>query len=244
MKQVSPPREDPARETCSGAADANRRALVGGSVMGILASVIGSNGLGLAQAQTIAASGGPASDISDLWPEIDWIEDTTLRSQVIACWESAFRLSTLHPADLYSIPFSIKIPGCPVSFNAHKRCVAIVAYKSAKEMAGLFGAALPINLDVVLAGAILADVGKLLEYEMLNGKAVMSSHGRLVRHSVSGAHLALDAGLPDSVVHIVATHSGEGDLNERSTESWIVHHADFMCTDPFIAIAKKQLANR
>lgn len=131
-----------------------------------------------------------------------------------------------------------------MSFNAHKRCVAIVAYKSAKEMLGLFGGALPVDLDVVLAGAILADVGKLLEYDILNGKAVMSSQGKLVRHAVSGAHLAMDAGLPDSVVHIVATHSGEGDLNERSTESWIVHHADFMCTDPFIAIAKRQFANR
>ena len=32
--------------------------------------------------------------------------------------------------------------------------------------------ALPIDMDVVIAGAILIDVGKLLEYEKVDGKAV------------------------------------------------------------------------
>lgn len=242
MKRVSPTPEDPASEEYA-QTDTNRRALVGGSVAAVLASIAATNGSAFAQSKLTAPSVS-ADDICALWPEIDWLRDAGLKSKTIACWENAFRLSSLRPADLDNIPFSIKIPNCPVSFSAHKRCVAIVAYKSANEMLELFGGSLSIDIDVVLAGAILADVGKLLEYEMLDGKAVMSKHGKLVRHAVSGAHLAMDAGLPDSVVHIIATHSGEGDLGERSTESWIVHHADFMCTDPFIAIAKRQAASR
>jgi hypothetical protein len=31
----------------------------------------------------------------------------------------------------------------------------------------------------------------------------------------------------------VATHAAEGDLVQRSTEAWIVHHADFMSYEPF-----------
>jgi len=33
-------------------------------------------------------------------------------------------------------------------------------------MKEFMGRALPVNIDIVIAGAILADVGKLLEYEM------------------------------------------------------------------------------
>ena len=239
MKRVSLTPEEPNSEELSGIA-ASRRAVVGGSVASMLASLVGGNRPAFAHGVSTVS----ADDIYALWPEIEWISDPALKSKTVSCWENAFRLSNVRPADLYDIPFSIRIPDCPVNFNAHKRCVAIVAYKSAKEMLELFEGSLQIDLDVVLAGAILADVGKLLEYEMLDGKAVMSQHGKLVRHAVSGAHLAMDAGLPDSVVHIVATHSGEGDLSDRSTESWIVHHADFMCTDPFIAIARRNSLGR
>jgi len=35
------------------------------------------------------------------------------------------------------------------------------------------------------------------------------------------------------VCHIIATHAAEGDLVQRSTEAYIVHHADFMAYLPF-----------
>jgi hypothetical protein len=37
--------------------------------------------------------------------------------------------------------------------------------------------------------------------------------------------------LPDAVSHIVATHSFEGDRVQRSIESIIFHHADFIDFD-------------
>ena len=73
------------------------------------------------------------------------------------------------------------------------------------------GRALPIDLDVVIAGAILADVGKLLEYEKVDGKAVQSDRGKALRHPFTGVHLAMACGVPDAVSHIVATHAGEGE---------------------------------
>jgi hypothetical protein len=39
--------------------------------------------------------------------------------------------------------------------------------------------------------------------------------------------------VPDQVCHIIATHAAEGDLVKRSTEAYIVHHADFMSYLPF-----------
>jgi hypothetical protein len=47
----------------------------------------------------------------------------------------------------------------------------------------------------------------------------------------------MECGVPDAVCHIIAAHSGEGDLGRRSTEATLVHHADFMTFLPFKALA-------
>jgi putative nucleotidyltransferase with HDIG domain len=115
----------------------------------------------------------------------------------------------------------------------HKRCVVHIARRSAEAMQEFLGRALPIDMDTVIAGAILADVGKVLEYEIADGQAVQSQRGRFVRHPFTGVSVAMSCGVPDSVCHIVATHAGEGDLVKRTVEATIVHHADFMSFLPF-----------
>lgn len=171
--------------------------------------------------------------VDRLWPELDWIEDGELREQVATTWTRALELSPLDPADLESIPFTLLVPDCPATFMEHKRCVVHIARRGAEAMAEFMGRSLPIDLDVVIAGAILADVGKLLEYEKVDGEARQSVRGKLLRHPFTGVALAMEAGVPDAVCHIIAAHAGEGDLVQRSTEAIIVHHADFMAYLPF-----------
>jgi putative nucleotidyltransferase with HDIG domain len=168
-----------------------------------------------------------------LWPELAWIEDGDLREQVLATWIKAFELSPLTPQDLERIPFTLLVPDCPATFMEHKRCVVHIARRSAEAMREFLGRALAIDLDRVIAGAILADVGKLLEYEKVDGKAVQSARGKNLRHPFTGVHLAMSCGVPDEVCHIIATHAGEGNMVKRSTEAFIVHHADFMSFEPF-----------
>ncbi|MGA8309081.1 MAG: phosphohydrolase, partial [Terriglobales bacterium] len=104
--------------------------------------------------------------VENLWPEIQWIEKPGLRESVTQTWIKALERSPLKPEDLDKIPFTLLVHNCPVSFMAHKRCVVHIARKSAESMQEFMGRALPIDLDTVIAGAILADVGKLLEYEL------------------------------------------------------------------------------
>ena len=97
-----------------------------------------------------------------------------------------------------------------------------------------FSTNLPVNMDVLISGAILADVGKLLEYELdKEGKAIQGKYGQYLRHPFSGVSLAEECGLPPEVCHIIAAHAHEGDLVKRTTEAYIVHHADFMTFLPF-----------
>ena len=172
-------------------------------------------------------------DVKKLWPELEWIKDENLRAQTAATWELALEGSELEADDLNQIPFTLLIKDCPVTFMQHKRAVVHVANESAKKMIEFFGGNLPIDLDVVVSGAILADVGKLLEYKKDGGKATTSQFGRYVRHPFSGVGLAMASGVPDKVCHIIAAHAGEGDMVKRTTEAYIVHHADFMTFLPF-----------
>jgi putative nucleotidyltransferase with HDIG domain len=171
--------------------------------------------------------------VERLWPEIAWIENPELREQVTQTWIQALERSPLEPDDLLEIPFTLLVPDCPATFMEHKRCVVHIARRSADSMREFLGRALTIDVDTVIAGAILADVGKLLEYEKVDGEARQSERGKRLRHPFTGVALAMECGVPDEVCHIIAAHAAEGDLVKRSTEAFIVHHADFMSYLPF-----------
>lgn len=168
-----------------------------------------------------------------LWPELEWIEDPRLREQTAKTWELALSRSELTPEDLNRIPFTLLVPDVEVSFMDHKRCVVHLARDCGRQIREHLGKSLPVNMDVLIAGAILADVGKLLEYEINDGKVVQGGYGKYLRHPFSGVSLAESCQVPPEVCHIIAAHAGEGDLVRRSVEATIVHHADFMTFLPF-----------
>src|SRR5271166_4987949 len=91
--------------------------------------------------------------VKQLWPEIDWIDNLQLREQVTETWIKALERSPLKADDLNQIPFTLLVPNCPITFMEHKRCVVHIARDSAKAMTDFMGRALPIDADVVIAGA-------------------------------------------------------------------------------------------
>ena len=171
----------------------------------------------------------------ELWPEIEWIKDGDLRQKTARVWEKALEQSVLTGEDLKRIPFTLLCgPDLKVSFMDHKRAVVHIARDSGNKMNEFFGEELPVDMDVLISGAILADVGKLLEYVLdENGKAIQGGYGKFLRHPFSGVSLAESCGIPPEVCHIIAAHAGEGNMVKRSTEAYIVHHADFMTFLPF-----------
>jgi putative nucleotidyltransferase with HDIG domain len=173
--------------------------------------------------------------VKKLWPELEWISDGSLREKTARTWEIALERSVIKAGDLEKIPFTLLCgPDLKVSFMAHKRCVVHIARASGEKMNEFFKADLPVNMDILISGAILADVGKLLEYELdKDGKSVQGKYGRYLRHPFSGVSLAEECGIPPEVCHIIASHAHEGDLVKRTTEAFIVHHADFMTFLPF-----------
>ena len=173
--------------------------------------------------------------VKELWPELEWIQDKELQAKTAKAWEAALERSVLTPDDLRKIPFTLLCgPDLKVTFMDHKRAVVHIARDSGLKIKEFFGDELPVNMDVLISGAILADVGKLLEYELdEKGNAVQGTYGKYLRHPFSGVSLAEECGLPPEVCHIIAAHAGEGDHVKRTTEAYVVHHADFMTFLPF-----------
>jgi len=164
-----------------------------------------------------------------LLPEIREIKDEGLRNKVIASWEEAiaFRGWTEHL--LRTMPFTLLAENVKITFIDHVRAVCRMCIACDDVLSEIHGGnKIPINRDYLIAGALLADVGKLCEFEIIDGKPVKSSFGRHIRHPFSGVALAFKHGLPSEVLHIVATHSKEGAGETRLPESIIFHHADFI----------------
>lgn len=173
--------------------------------------------------------------VLELWPELEWIKDQDLKEKTAKTWELALEKSVLTPDDLNRIPFTLLCgPDLKVTFMDHKRSVVHIARDAGIKINEMYHGELTVNMDVVIAGAILADVGKLVEYELdANGKSIVGAYGKYLRHPFSGVSLAEQCGVPAEVCHIIAAHAGEGDMIKRTTEAYVVHHADFMTFLPF-----------
>lgn len=170
-----------------------------------------------------------------IWPEINWIKDEDLREKTLNAWVYAIENSVLSPEDLEVIPFSLLIKDCKISFMNHKRTCVQLCVDIANRMKANFGDEIQINMDYLIAGAILIDVGKLIEYDRIDGQLTTSHAGKLLRHPFSGVAIADRYNLPPEVLHMIAYHAKEGDLAKRNVEAIIVHHADFVSFDPFKA---------
>jgi 23S rRNA maturation-related 3'-5' exoribonuclease YhaM len=113
--------------------------------------------------------------------------------------------------------------------DAHLRGVTKLALATVDYFAETYPEA-DIDRDVVIAGGLCHDVGKAWECDPENQSRWKDDPSRVghpsLRHPIYGAYICLMAGLPESVAHIAACHSPEGDNVKRSLECIIVHEAD------------------
>jgi putative nucleotidyltransferase with HDIG domain len=165
--------------------------------------------------------------IQKMLPELRNIKKHSIRSGVVTAWLLAMRTGGWNKID--DIPFTLLIKTKRTLID-HTRAITRMAMAVARERSDL-------NMDVIIAGGLVHDVGKLLEYERKGKKFVKSAGGRLVRHPVSGYRVVVEAGLSLEIAHIVATHSSEGDHVQRSREAIVIHHCDFIDFE----IAKSQV---
>ncbi len=142
--------------------------------------------------------------------------------------------------ELRAVKFTLLAGDIDMTFVEHLNSCARQCLAIADVLESSFRCGIPIQRDFLIAGALLADVGKPLEYDKdASGKVVQGKFGQQLRHPFSGVALAHKHGIPGEVLHIIATHSHEGDKVERSIESIIFHHADFVDFDIAKVLGKR-----
>jgi len=163
-------------------------------------------------------------------PEIDWIEDEGLKGAVLRTYARALKEGGWAPEDMARMPFTLA-KETDISYADHVRAVTRIARAVYDVFKDIFGNRVPLRRDVLVAGALLHDVGKLVEVEQEGDNFRKSAGGKVLRHPFSGVALAAAEGVPPEVLHIIAVHSKEGDPYPRTPEGAIVHHADFTTFD-------------
>ncbi len=171
--------------------------------------------------------------VLEFFPEIDEIQNKNLRQKVIDCWEEAIDFRNWKKEELLRIPFTLLAEGVQIRFIEHVRTCCRMGIACDKVLTEAYGnRKTPVNRDYLIAGSLLADVGKLFEFDKNpDGTIFKSDYGKHIRHPFSGVGLAFKHGLPSEVMHVIATHSKEGGGEKRSPESIIFHHVDFIDFD-------------
>jgi len=178
-------------------------------------------------------------DFYTAFPEANKITDEHLRELTRVCWEETMRRGGFTYETLLSVPFTLLVE-TDISLLEHTQAIVKSSLGIAKAMQEVYKDKLPINLDYLISGAILHDVGKMLEYEKAEDGYRFTRFGRMYRHPFSGSALAREFGLPLEVIHIIATHAKEGDGRRRTPEAIIVNKADFANFESVTVIKKER----
>jgi putative nucleotidyltransferase with HDIG domain len=166
-------------------------------------------------------------------PELELIGDTTLRQQCVEAWALSLsqtefeRIEDIPPTGTPTSPY-LKPPLTQADHMRGTATIAIGMVDGLEQVAGKTR----IDRDLVIASALLHDVGKAWETSPRNlarWRADPAATGNpSFRHSAYGVHLCLTVGLPETVAHTAGYHSGggEGEWIQRSMENTIVYLAD------------------
>jgi|GEM_PF-45766 len=184
-------------------------------------------------------------DITTLWGTyLNQIQDGDLRDKVVKTWiEGCRQGGWTNLAQLQKMPFTLATDHQGISFIEHTRAVTQGALGLAQaQLQNYEHHPYSIDLDRVIAGGLLHDIGKLLEIESDHRDGWrMSPAGKCLRHPISGAILAQRAGVPEAILNIIACHAKEGEGRSQVVETVLVHQADFATFTPLVMMKNNKL---
>lgn len=162
-------------------------------------------------------------------PILEEMTNSVLREQVIDAWTLSLQLNGFRA--ISEIPGSA-MPGRKV-LRTQTQHILAVAYNSVglfDNLERIYDVKLGLDRDILIAGAVLHDVGKGYEYNPENLKRwderILQTGKLNVRHPAYGVYIGMTVGLPEEVVHVISCHSLEGRYVTRSVYATIVHYSD------------------
>lgn len=165
-------------------------------------------------------------DIESVFPEIETIEDDGLRTGVATAWTTAAGVNGMDVADLEDAPWlppeeRLTDGGSDRRLVAHVRDVTACAVALAEALLQR-DPGFPVDLDSVIAGALIHDVSKPYEFTETERTDV----GNLLGHPYYGVAVVSQANLPVEMAHVVLSHSWRTDVEPKTTTAKLVKRAD------------------
>ena len=162
-------------------------------------------------------------------PQMMEIQNEELREKVADAW--AFSLQINGYKHIEDMPGS----GMPEASSLgdqsmHIRAVGYNAVSLYENLCKAYERDMGLDRDMLIACALLHDVGKPYEYNPENRARWAANYkftgAPSARHPAYGTYIAITCGLPEEVVHVCACHSPEGRFVTRSAYATLVHYAD------------------
>ena len=163
------------------------------------------------------------TQVEDAFPELDDIEDESLRERVVDAWVLGLERGGWR--NVHDIPYAWNIH--EVTNVEHVRGVVQIAERSGEIQREFHDA--DTDMDVVRAAALLHDVGKCYEYVAHVEDAALDDPdpeyaSEEIPHSLSGYALAHEVGCPLAVQRAIPHFLGE--VPKRTVEAELVKSAN------------------
>src|SRR5947209_15591033 len=108
-----------------------------------------------------------ANEIAELFPSLLKIKDESLREKVAAVWNEAITTGCGGKDwtfdELRAVKFTLLAGDIEMTFVEHLNSCALQCIAIADVLESSFRCGIPVQRDYLIAGALLADVGKPLE---------------------------------------------------------------------------------
>ena len=165
--------------------------------------------------------------IMELFLLMKEIRDEDLRRLSVAAMKAAMEKGGWNEENVQLAPVSVTVRGSICNLIEHVNLVAELCMSAYEKVARYYIAnGVPLDRDTVLCGALLHDIGKFTEFAEKDGVVGHSDNWDIMRHPLSGALIASAAGLPERIVHLIASHSFEGDKSYLIPEAQFVRAMD------------------
>ena len=161
--------------------------------------------------------------LQEFTPYLEQIRSEEIRKSVLAIWNDLFEKSEWH--DIHDAPSELN--STAISLVAHT--CNVTAYVI--ELAKVYGSAykeqnMVFQMDNLIAGAMLHDVSKILEFHPTKTGVEKSEEGRLFGENFFVVNEIRKKNLPFEVMHIVVSDAVKTKPAPATREALLVYFAD------------------
>ena len=168
-------------------------------------------------------------------PILDEIKDAELRDGVVEAWATSLWLNGYTSASQMQGSANVNLWIETGATQADHACGVARLAKSVGEGWLKKNPDFPIDLDVLIAGGLLHDVGKTYIYNEGNIQRWKADPGKYgwpaVSEPIYGYYVCKLVGLPEEICAVPAFHCVEGSHFKRNMATTIVHAVDYLYWD-------------